>query len=92
MKHLTPLIIALAISTGAVAQTDVARQNYAQADADGDGALVYAEFVTFIDLNAAVGLGRAPLISQRGLHARAFSRIDANGDGAVTPSEFRAFH
>lgn len=92
MKHVKPLILALTIATAASAQNDVAMENYSKADADGDGALAYAEFVTFIDLNATAGLGRAPQISARGLHARAFARVDANGDGAVTPSEFQAFH
>ena len=90
MKHLKPLVLALAFATAAGAQTEFAHPTYARADADGDGVLRYAEFVTFVDLNAAAGLGRAPQISGRGLHARAFDRIDANGDGAVTPAEFQA--
>ncbi len=65
-------------------------ENYRQADADGDGILVYAEFATFIDLAAADGLGNAERISARGWHSRAFSRVDADGDGRVTPQELEA--
>jgi Ca2+-binding EF-hand superfamily protein len=66
------------------------QENFRQADADNDGQLVYAEFATFIDLNAADGLGNAARVSSRGLHARAFERVDANGDGIVKPEELRA--
>jgi Ca2+-binding EF-hand superfamily protein len=66
------------------------QENFRQADADEDGQLVYAEFATFIDLNAADGLGNAARVKSRGLHARAFERVDANGDGVVTPEELQA--
>ncbi|MEO1494813.1 MAG: hypothetical protein AAFV19_21915 [Pseudomonadota bacterium] len=68
----------------------LAQENFRHADANGDGKLVYAEFATFIDLNAADGLGNAARVSSRGLHARAFARVDANGDGIVTPEELQA--
>jgi hypothetical protein len=75
----------------AVAQdTELGAENYRQADANGDGVLVYAEFATFIDLNAADGLGNAARVSSRGMHARAFARVDANGDGTVSPQELQA--
>lgn len=70
--------------------SELGEENYRQADANGDGLLVYAEFATFIDLNAADGLGNAQRVSARGLHARAFDRLDANGDGAVSPQELQA--
>ena len=75
----------------AIAQQDeLGAENYRQADANGDGMLAYAEFATFIDLNAADGLGQAARISSRGMHARAFAQVDANGDGVVSPQELQA--
>ena len=65
-------------------------QNFRQADADNDGVLVQAEFATFIDLNAADGLGNAARVRSRGMHAQAFRRVDGNGDGQVTPAELQA--
>ena len=70
--------------------TSLGQENFRQADVDGDGQLVYAEFATFIDLNAADGLGNAARVSSRGMHARAFERVDADGDGIVTPQELQA--
>ncbi|MEL7013688.1 MAG: hypothetical protein AAFO72_10465, partial [Pseudomonadota bacterium] len=66
---------------------ELAAENYRQADTDGDGRLIFAEFTDFIDLNAADGLGNAARVKSRGLHARAFERVDANGDGVVTLEE-----
>lgn len=85
--------IALFFLSPVVAQAQsnpVAQENFAEADANSDAQLTYPEFVTFIDLNAADGLGNAQRVSSRGLHARAFSRADANGDGMVTTSELQA--
>lgn len=82
-----PLSVAL---PAAAQNTQLASEDYRQADANGDGLLVYAEFATFNDLNAAGGLGNAAMISSRGLHARAFGQVDANGDGMVAPQELRA--
>ncbi|MEM8956448.1 MAG: RNA polymerase subunit sigma-70 [Pseudomonadota bacterium] len=85
------LSLALAAPLPAVAQnSERAAENFRQADADGDGHLVYAEFASFIDLNAEDGIGNAQRVSTRGLHARAFERIDANGDGIVSPAELQA--
>lgn len=76
------------IPSYALADTQaLAAENYQQADANGDGALVYEEFVQFIDLNAEDGVGRSAKVSARGLHGKAFERVDANGDGRVTPDE-----
>lgn len=66
------------------------RENYIEADVNNDGILTYTEFVTFIDLSAADDLGRAKLVSSRGLHERAFRRVDTNRDGLVTPQELQA--
>ena len=74
----------------AAQDAELAAENYRQADANGDGVLVYAEFATFIDLNAEDGLGNAARVSSRGMHARAFARVDANGDGMVSPQELQA--
>ena len=68
-------------------QADAARQNLQQADANGDKALNYDEFVTFINLNAADNIGRAKMVKSRNLYSRAFSRLDKNGDGLITADE-----
>ncbi|MEO0999016.1 MAG: hypothetical protein AAFW69_00175 [Pseudomonadota bacterium] len=92
--NLSTLVVAgvlLLAPVAAFAQNvELAAENFLEADADGDGALVYAEFATFIDLNAADEIGNAARISRRGLHARAFERVDANADGAVTQQELQA--
>lgn len=89
---LTTLFAAsLAMALPAAAQdAELGAENYRQADANSDGVLAYAEFATFIDLNAADGLGNAARVSSRGMHARAFARVDANGDGMVSPQELQA--
>lgn len=89
---LAPLVaVSFSIALPAAAHdAELGAENYRQADANGDGVLVYAEFATFIDLNAADGLGNAARVSSRGMHARAFERIDANDDGIVTPQEMQA--
>lgn len=89
---LAPLFAAsLTLALPAAAQdAELGAENYRQADANGDGVLVYAEFATFIDLNAADGLGNAARVSSRGMHARAFDRVDANSDGIVSPQELQA--
>jgi Ca2+-binding EF-hand superfamily protein len=89
---LAPLVAgSLTLALPAASQTaEIGAENYRQADANGDGVLAYAEFATFIDLNAADGLGNAARVSSRGLHARAFERVDANGDGVVSPQELQA--
>ncbi len=69
------------------ADTDTARQNLQQADANGDKALNYDEFMTFINLNAADNIGRAKMVKSRHLYSRAFSRLDKNGDGLITADE-----
>lgn len=96
MLRTLPLLCAACVSSAflvpahAFAQNqELAAENYQQADADGDGQLVLAEFANFIDLNAADGLGNAARVSSRGLHARAFDRVDANDDGVVTPEELQ---
>ncbi len=97
MIRTTALILATLtggwLSTGlpvAAQNAELGAENYRQADANGDGVLVYAEFAAFIDLNAADGLGNAARVSSRGMHARAFDRVDANGDGMVSPQELQA--
>lgn len=81
----------LAIALPAAAQqAELSAENYRQADANDDGLLDYTEFTTFIDLSAADGIGNTPLVSSRGMHARAFARVDANGDSVVSPEELQA--
>ena len=87
---LSAICIILLCSGVAVAQDrELVAKNYRQADTNNDGNLALSEFTTFIDLNAADGLGNAVTISSRKLHARAFRRIDANRDGMVTQKELQ---
>jgi len=68
---------------------DAAKQNLQKADANGDKALNYKEFVTFINLNAEDNIGRARLIKSRNLYSRAFKRLDKNRDGKITKAEVK---
>lgn len=88
--HLSIAVVTLTspMATGAQ-NVDAATKNFLGADANDDGLLVYAEFATFIDLNAADGIGNAARVSSLGLYARAFKRVDANDDGKITPQELR---
>lgn len=63
------------------------KQNLQQADANGDKALNYKEFVTIIDLNSANNIGRASMVKSRNLYSRAFKRLDKNRDGKITRAE-----
>lgn len=67
-----------------------AEANFKAANASGGGALTTAEFQTFIDLNAAAQIGRAPKIKANNAYSRAFSKVDADGDGKVTWAEYLA--
>ncbi len=69
---------------------DQVRENFREADADGDGKLTEREFTTLIDLNARHGIGRAKLIASLGRYDMAFSRVDADANGIVTPEELSA--
>ncbi|GAA0785406.1 hypothetical protein E1180_18265 [Roseibium denhamense] len=78
------------LPANATSQTaEMAARNYQAADQDGDGVLVYDEFVSFIDMNAAANIGNAGRVQSRGLYARAFKRLDGNGDGFVSPAELQ---
>lgn len=90
IKRATFLLMLLSPLPVLAQDSQLGQENYIQADVNKDGVLGYTEFVTFIDLNAADDLGRAKLVSSRGLHAQAFERIDTNGDGSVTPEELQA--
>ncbi len=67
-----------------------AEQNFKAANASGSGSLVAAEFKSFIDLNAASGIGRAAKIKANDAYDRAFAKVDANKDGAITWDEYLA--
>ena len=88
----TAVFISLAIAAPANAdqQRAQARANFQQADANQDGQLDFAEFTTFINLNADHGLGRASMVRRFGMYARAFGTADANADGVVTKQEIAA--
>ena len=81
-----------AAASAAVAQTnrDVAAANFAEADANADGALTIDEFTRFIDLNAEDKLGNASRIQRTGRYATAFDRLDADKDGLVTREDIAA--
>ncbi|MEM9999739.1 MAG: hypothetical protein AAF940_02560 [Pseudomonadota bacterium] len=70
--------------------SEMAIENYQQADANGDGNLTVDEFTAFINLNADDGVGRAGMIRDRNMHGFAFRRIDANSDGLVSAEEMSA--
>ncbi|TWI84826.1 EF hand domain-containing protein [Roseibium hamelinense] len=76
-------------ATASSQTAETAARNYQAADQNDDGVLVYEEFVSFIDMNAAANLGNARRVQSRGLYARAFKRLDGNGDGFVTPVELQ---
>jgi Ca2+-binding EF-hand superfamily protein len=63
------------------------RENFAQADADGDERLSASEFRRFIDENAKDDLGRAARVKRFGVYEKVFARLDANKDGFVTRAE-----
>jgi hypothetical protein len=71
-------------------QRDQARANLAEADVNKDGYLDPAEFRTFINLNADLGLGRAPTIRRFNAHAKAFAELDKNKDGRLSREEIAA--
>ncbi|MEO0544517.1 MAG: hypothetical protein AAFY99_11925 [Pseudomonadota bacterium] len=91
----TAFFVSLAFVSFTFAQTANAdeqaagKENYMQADANNDGLLTYDEFVTFIDLNAADGLGNASMVASRNMYSRGFNRVDANKDGVVSPDELQ---
>ena len=74
----------------AQSQRDQARTNFAKADVNKDSNLDPAEFRTFINLNADMGLGRAPTIRRLNAYARAFAELDKNKDGLVSQQEIAA--
>ena len=96
MKTMTTfaiLTVLVTAATHAQAQSDSERQlaaeNYAQADQNGDGLLSRAEFVQFIDLNAADNLGRSGQLKASGRYDMAFNRLDANDDDMISPAEMQ---
>ena len=86
------LLVASVAANPAAAQSDQskAQANFAAADNSGDGQLDQAEFKTFMNLNAAQGLGRAPTIAKSGSYGRAFKTLDSNGDSLVSKTEVAA--
>jgi spermidine/putrescine-binding protein len=65
-----------------------AQANFKTANVSNTGQLTPAEFKTFIDLNAAAQIGRAPKIKANNAYDRAFSKVDANKDGKVSWDEY----
>jgi len=63
------------------------KENFKQADADGDGSLTPEEFKTFVDANADDDLGRAGKVRRMGAYDKAFKKMDKDEDGAVSWSE-----
>jgi Ca2+-binding EF-hand superfamily protein len=83
----TALWMALALPATATSERAQAQANFLKADANQDKQLDFAEFKTFVNLNADQGLGRAPRIRRFGMYSRAFSMTDENGDGVVSKQE-----
>lgn len=87
------LLSILAVASPTFAQTAdqdqqrIARENFKQADVNGDGKLSEPEFRRFIDENAKDNLGRAARVRRFGAYETAFGRLDANKDGFVTKDE-----
>ncbi len=65
-----------------------AQANFKTANVSNTGALTPAEFKTFIDLNAAAQIGRAPKIKANNAYDKAFGKVDANKDGKVSWDEY----
>lgn len=78
---------AIAAAQAGSSPREMAAANFRMADADADGVLNSAEFVTFINLNAAQNIGQASRIKNAGAYDRAFARLDRDGDGFVAPDE-----
>ncbi len=76
---------ALALATAASAQ-----DAFAASDANGDGALDSAEFVTFINIAAKAGRGQAKKVAANNMYGTAFARVDKNRDGRIAPGEVAA--
>ena len=83
------LMMAMLVAPTFANDKDTAKQNLQQADTNGDKALNYKEFVTFIDLNAKDNIGRASMVKSRNLYSRAFKRLDKNRDGKITAAEIK---
>jgi hypothetical protein len=65
-----------------------AQANFKTANVSSTGQLTPAEFKTFIDLNAAAQIGRAPKIKANNAYDRAFGKFNANKDGKVSWDEY----
>ena len=65
-------------------------KNFNAADSDKNKALNTTEFKIFVKANAAAGLGRLPMIEERGVEDRVFSRMDSNDDGEIALEELMA--
>ncbi len=86
----TALWMALVLPATASSERAQAQANFLKADANQDKQLDFAEFKTFLNLNADQGLGRAPRIRRFGMYSRAFNMTDENGDGIVSKQEIEA--
>lgn len=60
------------------------------ADSNGDEALDYAEFRTFIRSMADLGAPMSIRIRAFGVYGIAFGRVDSDNDGFASPEELRA--
>jgi len=92
MKKALPIatLMMTILATPAFANyNSAAEQNLQQADANGDKALSYQEFVTFINLNAEDKIGHARMIKSSNLYSRAFKRLDENHDGKIIAAEIK---
>jgi len=88
------LVLAIAPPSLAHAEKDnrraLLKENFEQADSDGDSALSRNEFEMFVNANAEDDLGRARLVKRLGAYDNAFSRMDRDGDGLVSKGDIEA--
>lgn len=84
------LSLAIAAPAHADPQSAQAQANFVQADVNKDEQLDFAEFTTFINLNADHNLGRATAVRRLGMYEKAFGQVDANRDGIVSKQEIAA--
>ncbi|MCR9256700.1 MAG: EF-hand domain-containing protein [Alphaproteobacteria bacterium] len=98
MKRVTSpllaLVLAISLPTLAHAKEDhrraLLKENFEQADSNGDSALSRNEFEVFVNANAEDDLGRARLVKRLGAYENAFSKMDRDGDGLVSKDDIEA--
>ena len=83
-------LVALSFSTVASASEEALKENFLEADANGDEQLTESEFKTLIDLNAADNIGKASKVKRFKKYSTAFKKLDTDGNGLITKAEVKA--